>query len=554
MLYKNTAQALRICLSFDNFIFTIFNRYMQSLSHFFSNLFDTSDWPPRWHCGHWSQFHGWLYIISDLLIWAAYYTIPLLIIRVVTKKQKAKFAKMYWLFAAFILACGFTHLLDAVAFWYPVYRLTALAKCATAIVSWITVFSLIKLLPQFVNLKTSEELETEIEHRKKLEEELIAKNELLIDAEVIAKIGHWQWDITTNTVTASANFFDIYEVPFVETANRGAMHPYIHKEDIAFVKEKGLKALETKEYEDFFYRIITPSGKQKIINAKGIVKVNSLNKATYILGTIQDVTQQKETENELLEKSQALESMNVDLQRFASVASHDLQEPLRKITTFITLVQKQYGPAIDAKGQELLNKTVSATTRMQNLIESILEFSSLPTQEINFTRINVAETVQQVLTDIELSIKEKQAKITLNNLPVIEANGNQLQQLFQNLIGNAIKFSRFNTVPEVTVTVEKITGSNIKQEILTGEFKDEIFYRITVIDNGIGFEEEYMERIFLPFQRLHTRSEFEGTGIGLAICKKIVENHHGFIQVKSIVGLGSSFIITLPESQQHFKR
>lgn len=153
---------------------------MEQIGDFFRKLVDTADFPARWHCGEWSDFHGWLYIISDLLIWAAYFAIPLLIIWFIThKKHKLRFNRIYLLFAAFILFCGVTHFLDAVIFWNPVYRLSALARLATAIVSWATVFALIRLLPKAFSLKSPDELEAEVEKRKRSEEVLRLKNEEL---------------------------------------------------------------------------------------------------------------------------------------------------------------------------------------------------------------------------------------------------------------------------------------------------------------------------------------------------------------------------------------
>ena len=144
---------------------------MNEVLDFFKKLFDSSDWPPRWHCGKWSEFNGWLYIISDLLIWSAYFTIPLIIIKYISRKSDANFVRLYFLFAAFILACGATHFLDAIAFWLPVYRFSALVRFITGILSWTTVFYLVKLLPIAFSLKTQHELEIEIEQRKKAEEE-----------------------------------------------------------------------------------------------------------------------------------------------------------------------------------------------------------------------------------------------------------------------------------------------------------------------------------------------------------------------------------------------
>src|SRR5436190_1270770 len=144
---------------------------MNQIIEFFKKLFDSSDWPPRWHCGRWTEFHGWLYIISDLLIWSAYFTIPIVIIRYISKKQGIRFERLYFLFAAFILACGATHFLDAVAFWIPAYRFNALVRLTTGILSWTTVFYLVKLLPVAFSLRSQKDLEAEIEQRKKAEEQ-----------------------------------------------------------------------------------------------------------------------------------------------------------------------------------------------------------------------------------------------------------------------------------------------------------------------------------------------------------------------------------------------
>jgi len=174
---------------------------MEPVWEFFQKLFDTTDFPPRWHCGHWTSFHGWLYIVSDLLIWSAYFAIPIIIVRYISKNKNTRFVKLYFLFAAFILACGATHFLDAITFWYPVYRLSALVKFITGIISWITVFSLFRLLPLASSLKSARQLEEEVEQRKKVEGQLRINNQFLNEAQEIALMGHWRWDVKANKIT-----------------------------------------------------------------------------------------------------------------------------------------------------------------------------------------------------------------------------------------------------------------------------------------------------------------------------------------------------------------
>ena len=159
---------------------------MSEVTEFFSKLFGSADWPPRWHCGQWTSFHGWLYIVSDLLIWSAYFTIPIVILRFISKKHGIRFLRLYFLFAAFILACGATHLLDAITFWIPLYRLNALVLFITGVISWATVFYLIKNLPVLFSMRTQKALEAEIELRKRSEEKFKGLLEAAPDAMVIA--------------------------------------------------------------------------------------------------------------------------------------------------------------------------------------------------------------------------------------------------------------------------------------------------------------------------------------------------------------------------------
>jgi PAS domain-containing protein len=177
---------------------------MDELAHFFGHLFDTSSWPPRWHCGLWTDFHGWLYIISDLLIWAAYFAMPLVILKFIAQKKYASFPRLYFLFAAFILACGLTHLVDAVAFWLPMYRLNAVVLFVTAIISWVTVYYLVKELPVAFTLKTAKEFEVEIEQRKIVENEVRVLNAKLESTVVArtAEVINYQYALDESSIVA----------------------------------------------------------------------------------------------------------------------------------------------------------------------------------------------------------------------------------------------------------------------------------------------------------------------------------------------------------------
>ena len=217
---------------------------MDSITDFFQKLFDPAGFPARWHCGKgWTDFHGWLYIVSDLLIWSAYFAIPLIIISYIARRKDVPFHRVYFLFAAFILSCGTTHLLDAIIFWFPVYRLSAVALLITGILSWITVFYLIKLIPIVFALKTSGELEAEVEMRKKVEIDLESKIARMNEAQAIARMGSWEWDVVTNKLSWSAGMFDIFDLqPLAEGLTYDQYISHIHPDDKTYVDNQIKKA------------------------------------------------------------------------------------------------------------------------------------------------------------------------------------------------------------------------------------------------------------------------------------------------------------------------
>ncbi|MFP5213094.1 MAG: PAS domain S-box protein [Acidobacteriota bacterium] len=235
--------------------------------------------------------------------------------------------------------------------------------------------------------------------------------------------------------------------------------------------------------------------------------------------------------DELVAYATRLELLNSELQEFAFVASHDLQEPLRKIQAFGTRLRGKYGPVLDEEGRDFLSRMESAASRMSVLLSDLLSYSRVATRIRPFTPLNLSEVARSVVFDLEVRIEESRARVSVDELPVVEADESQMRQLFQNLIGNALKYRKVDEPPAVRIHAMEERGA----------------CRLIVEDNGIGFDEKYLDRIFKPFQRLHGKSSpYEGTGMGLAICRKIVERHGGNITARSTPGEGSTFIITLP--------
>lgn len=258
------------------------------------------------------------------------------------------------------------------------------------------------------------------------------------------------------------------------------------------------------------------------------------------LTILQDITDRKRAEEQLRAYAIELERSNRELQDFAYVASHDLQEPLRKIQVFGERLQTKYRDTLDETAQDYLTRMEDAASRMKKLIQDLLAFSRVTTHAKPFTPVDLNEVVTGVLQDLETRITETGATVQVGQLPTIEADSTQMRQLFQNLIGNAIKFHRDGVPPVVTISAECLPDDTSARDLC----------RITVADNGIGFDPKYLDRVFAVFQRLHSRSEYPGTGVGLALCRKIVLRHQGTITADSTPGEGSTFIVMLPTRQR----
>jgi PAS domain S-box-containing protein len=249
----------------------------------------------------------------------------------------------------------------------------------------------------------------------------------------------------------------------------------------------------------------------------------------YEIAVFDDITERKQSEDALREAHEELKRSNAELEQFAYVASHDLQEPLRMVSSYTQLLMRRYGDRLDGDAREFTSYIVDGATRMKQLIEDLLAYSRVGTKGKEFKPVPVESALRRAIVNLRAAIEESGAAVTYDTLPVVRGDDIQLAQLFQNLIGNALKF-RSASVPRIHVSsVEKQNE-----------------HEIVVADNGIGIEAQYFERIFMVFQRLHNKGEYPGTGIGLAICKKVVERHGGRIWVESTPGEGSAFHFTLP--------
>jgi light-regulated signal transduction histidine kinase (bacteriophytochrome) len=262
---------------------------------------------------------------------------------------------------------------------------------------------------------------------------------------------------------------------------------------------------------------------------------NARGEVTAASAIVRDITERKRAEDEIRRHAEDLRRSNQELEHFAYVASHDLQEPLRTVSSFSQLLARRYQGKLDADADEFIDFIVGGATRMQTLINDLLAFSRIGTRANPFAAVDCEEILQAAKENLDMAIAESGAIITHDPLPTLLADPAQLTQLFQNLFGNAIKFRRPKEAPRIHL-------SAVRQDDA---------WRFSVRDNGIGIEPQYFDRIFTIFQRLHGREEYPGTGIGLAICKKIVERHGGSMWVESEPGTGSTFHFAIPDERRN---
>ena len=410
--------------------------------------------------------------------------------------------------------------------------------------------------------KVNEALETKVMERTRA---LAASEERFRLVASATNDALWDWDLVNDSVWWGETFFKIFGY---DNSNEHTKREYwfekLHPDDFQNVKSSLYEAINngSKEWR-IEYRFRKSDNHYAHILDRAYILHDEFGTPYRMLGSMFDVTDLKNAEhklstmNEQLEHkviertheleqiNNALEQSNSDLQQFASVASHDLQEPLRKIEMFSRIVKESIAENSNGNSDDTshyVDKIIHSSDRMRSLITDVLNYSRLSDNNSTFEMTDLNEIVKGTLEDFELTIKEKKATVEVGKLPVLPVIPGQIRQVFQNLISNSLKFSKKNVPPLIRITSQPLA----KRSFMSMVQKDGPFYSITVADNGIGFDPQFSNNIFNLFQRLHSKDKFEGTGIGLAITKKIIEKHNGLIRADSKEDVGATFVMILP--------
>lgn len=379
-------------------------------------------------------------------------------------------------------------------------------------------------------------------------------------AQELTHIGNWSWTFDDGKIHWSDELYRIYGLePQSEEIDIERFASFIHPDDRRNRIDQIKATMESHDPLPYIMRIIKPDGTVAVLSGNNEVILDSKGKAIKMIGTSRDITREyylsrdlEVKNNELLELNRSLESKNKALERsnkeltsFSYIASHDLQEPLRKIKTYTNLIIEDEYENMPAQAKQYFGTIIKSASRMQQLIQDILSFSQMNTFSVEMKEVDLNVMMNEIIAHYDDQIRMEKLIIKAGHLPVIRGIPFQFTQLFQNIISNAIKYSRENVIPEISISAEPIGPDHIP---LQNVDRSRRYHKVTIRDNGIGFDSQYGDKIFELFQRLHGRDEYSGTGVGLAICKKIVQNHEGYIYASGTPGHGAEFTICLPMS------
>lgn len=514
---------------------------------------------PHGYCINWSTPLVTTFVVSDMLIFLAYFSMPMALVYFARQRADFPYPRLLWMFAAFIMACGTTHLMDVVVLWQPWYALSAAFKALTAAVSVITAVMLWPLVPRALQLPSpaqlrlaNEKLENEIlirkgaeaalQEAKKVAEDGLVKERMLMAAIVESSqdaiIGATLEGVVINWNRAAVHMFGYAAEEMIGRTLHDIL-PVDHRDEEAKIlatigRGESIRHFETVRLAKNGQRIAVSISVSPIRDPQGaIIGVSKI---------IRDISEQKQAEariNELnnslerqvAERTAELRGANEELEAFAYAVSHDLRAPLRAMSGFSAILKEDFGDKLDDEARECLDHILIASSNMGQLIDGLLSLSRVTRGELNRDAVDLSALAERIRD--ELASAEPDRSVTWEIEPhlVVEGDGRMLNSALRNLLGNAWKYTAHAAAPRIRISSRREGGKR----------------SIHITDNGAGFDMGYAEQLFQPFRRLHRQDEFPGLGIGLATVQRIIHRHGGEIHAVAHPGEGADFFFTLPE-------
>ena len=499
------------------------------VKEFFSHLFSAADWPARWVCGRWTEFHGWLYIFSDLLIWASYFAIPVLLIYLLKKRKDLPFTKVIWLFIAFIVLCGTTHLFDALLFWWPAYRLSALIRAVTGVVSFITVIALFKTLPKIHSLRTVNDLEDEISEQKILEDKLAQSEFLLSEAGRMAKMGGWEINIDTYESVWSRMVYDIYELPYDYDTSQHDIDNFFLAPYNETLKTAIDRAISQGKSWDIDLQVLTAKKNMKWVRSYGEPLYDRDGRVNKLRGVFIDIERAKNIEQSLNQSMEMVSLNNAQLKSFTHILSHNIRNHANNIAMISELVNLQ---TLDDHNKELFEQIQKVSAGLKTTLVDLSDAIKIRESVITPERVNFEEITRNVLAGLQPDIKESKAIIDFDfAVDHIDFPKEFLESIVTNLLTNALKYSKPGVAPHIVIK----TYINNNHRVV-----------FECTDNGMGIDLDVNgAKVFGLYKTFHNQPD--SNGVGLFLSKIQIESQGGNIEVESTLNVGSTFRVIFSE-------
>lgn len=525
---------------------------MNSVLDFFRQLFGTGDWPQGWQNGVWTELEGWLYIISDSVIWGVCSMIAVIMARFAFRRGNRAFLSLCYTFAIFAVLCGVTHFSGALMFWVPAYRVDTLLRAIAALAGIFTVYKLLRHMPALLTLRPVTEIERETHRRMEAEEKLRTFQ---------AALDHKEQEKQNEERRVEGRFGAV-------TEHNGAMILLLSAERKVTYANAALSSLTGTITTDIISHM--PAESAKVFNAaideaiaipgQAVNLTIKLNRHSgghiWVAGTISnmlnnaslqglsctflDITDIREGEaglrsrNAALERQIAdrdlqLEAANRELEVFSYSVSHDMRAPLRIISGYVDMLYSDHKDTFDEEGLRLMEIVQTNTRSMAQMIDALLNLSRLSQKELLVLPADMASMIKSTIAD-QVTASGSNAKWTINNIIAADCDSVLMRHVWKNLVANAIKFSARSAEPMITI------GSEMRDNSV-------VYY---INDNGVGFDMKYAHKLFGMFQRLHKKTDMDGAGVGLATVQRIVLKHGGYVWAESEVDKGATFYFSLP--------